>query len=294
MEGTRKSFAALHLSVLLAGFTGLFGRLVTLHETGLVWYRMAFTSVILLILSHGLPRIPRRKVAELAGCGALLGLHWILFYGSIKASNVSIGVLCYALVGFFTAFFEPIIFHKRISWVEVLFSLITVSGLLCVFSFNPRYRFGIAIGVVSAAVAALYGTMNKKVSVGVGNRTVLLYEMAGGLIIVSALIPLYLRLFPAQGCVLAMHGMSNLLWLLGLSAFCTVGLYLLQIEALRGLSAFTVNLTYNLEPCYSIILAFLFFGEGREVNTSFYVGIALVLISVGLQTWRQRRQSVSK
>lgn len=288
MNGTRKSFVALHLSVLLAGFTGLFGRLVTLHETGLVWYRMAFTSAILL-LTGGFPRIPARQAARLAGCGALLGLHWILFYGSIKASNVSIGVLCYALVGFFTAFFEPLVFHKRVSWVEILFSLITVAGLLCVFSFDPRYRFGIAIGVVSAAVAALYGTLNKKVSVGVGNRTVLFYEMAGGLVIVSALIPLYLLCFPAQDHVLAIGSMSNLLWLLGLSAFCTVGLYLLQIEALRGLSAFTVNLTYNLEPCYSIILAFLFFGEGREVNASFYAGIALVLISVALQTWRQSR-----
>ena len=63
----------------------------------------------------------------------------------------------------------------------------------------------------------------------------------------------------------------------------------LQIQALKKLSAFTVNLTYNLEPCYTILLAFIFFGEARELNFSFYVGIVLVVLSVLLQTWKGRK-----
>ena len=42
MNETRKGFIQLHLSVLLAGFTGLFGRLITLNEVDIVWYRMLF------------------------------------------------------------------------------------------------------------------------------------------------------------------------------------------------------------------------------------------------------------
>ena len=61
---------------------------------------------------------------------------------------------------------------------------------------------------------------------------------------------------------------------------------LLQIQALKRLSAFTVNLTYNLEPRYTIALAFLLFGEGREINFSSYLGIALIVVSVLLQTVR--------
>ena len=79
---------------------------------------------------------------------------------------------------------------------------------------------------------------------------------------------------------------TNLWLMLCHALFCTVGMYLLQIQALKRLSAFTVNLTYNLEPCYTIILAFLIFGEGREINFSFYIGIALILLSVLLQTRR--------
>lgn len=286
--GENKAFIQLHLSVFLAGFTGLFGKLITLNEVDIVWYRMFFTSLILLVFT-GLPRVGWKKFLQIAGCGALLGLHWMLFYCSIKASNVSIGVVCFALVGFFTAIFEPMIFRRRVSWAELLLSLITVAGLLCIFSFDARYRYGISIGVVSSAACALYAICNKKVSVGVRSRTMLMYQMSGGIFGVSIIIPFYLMVFPAGQDVIVIPAGSNLWWMLCHALFCTIGMYLLQIQALKQLSAFTVNLTYNLEPCYTILLAFLFFGEVRELNFSFYAGIALVILSVVLQTLRGRK-----
>jgi drug/metabolite transporter (DMT)-like permease len=269
--------------VLLAGFTGLFGRLITLNEVDIVWYRMLFTTCILVVFT-GLPRVGWRKFMQLTGCGTLLGFHWILFYGSIKASNVSIGVICFSLIGFFTALFEPVIFRKRFSATELLLSLITVAGVMCIFSLDARYRYGITIGVVSSAVCALYAICNKKASAGVRSRTVLMYQMSGGLIAVSAVIPLYLMVFPSQQPVAVVPEGSNLWFMLCHALFCTVGMYLLQIQALKRLSAFTVNLTYNLEPCYTIVLAFLIFGEGREINFSFYLGVSLILLSVLLQS----------
>ena len=65
---------------------------------------------------------------------------------------------------------------------------------------------------------------------------------------------------------------------------------MLQIIVLRKLSAFTVNLTYNLEPCYTILIAFIAFGEACELNASFYIGIALVILSVVLQSIRATRR----
>ena len=176
------------------------------------------------------------------------------------------------------------IFKKRFSGWEFLFSLITVAGVMCIFSLDARYRYGIMIGVVSSAVCALYAICNKKASVGVRSRTVLMYQMSGGLIVVSVIIPVYLAVFPSQQPVIVIPEGSNLWYMLCHALFCTVAMYLLQIQALKRLSAFTVNLTYNLEPCYTIILAFLIFGEGREINFSFYLGIALILLSVLLQS----------
>ena len=288
MTETKKGFIQLHLSVLLAGFTGLFGKLITLNEVDIVWYRMLFTSCILLVFT-GIPKVGWKKFLQLSGCGALLGLHWMLFYGSIKASNVSIGVVCFSLIGFFTAICEPLILKRKFSWLELLLSLITVSGVLCIFSFDARYRYGIMIGVVSSLVCALYVICNKRASVGVRSRDVLMSQMSGGLVAVSCIIPVYLLFFPSSQSVVVVPQGANVWYMLCHALFCTVGMYLLQIQALKRLSAFTVNLSYNLEPCYTIILAFLIFGEGREVNFSFYLGIALIVASVLLQTLRAGR-----
>lgn len=288
-QDKRNSFLKLHLSVMLAGFTGLFGKLITLNEVDITWYRMFFTALILLVFT-GLPRVEWKKLLQIAGCGALLGTHWMLFYGSIKASNVSIGVVCYALVGFFTAFFEPLIFRRRVACIEVFFACITLLGLICIFSFDTRYRYGIMIGTLSSATAALYTTLNKKVSVGVRSRTMLMYQMSGGLIGLSLIIPIYLHFFPSATPVIVLPDGSNLWWMLCQALFCTAGLYILQIQVLKSLSAFTVNLTYNLEPCYTILMAFVFFGEARQLNLSFYAGIALIILSVSMQTIRGLRK----
>jgi len=217
----------------------------------------------------------------------LLALHWMLFYGSIKASNVSIGVVCFALVGFFTAIFEPMVYHRKISAREMLYSLITVAGVALVFSFDARYRYGIMIGVLSSMADALYLVLNKKVAEGVRSRTMLACQMSGGLVGATLIIPIYLFFFPSQQPVLVVPEGANLWWMLCHALFCTVGMYLLMQMALKKLSAFTMNLTFNLEPCYSIVWAFLFFGEGRELNFSFYLGIALIVLSVALQSWNQ-------
>ena len=268
MTEKQNAFIKLHLSVLLAGFTGLFGKLITLNEVNIVWYRMFFASVFLLLLK-GLPKVTSRKLLHLSLAGALLGFHWVLFYSSIKLSNISIGVICYSLVGFFTALIEPAVFHKRV---------------------YSRYRLGISVGVVSSFVAALYGTLNKKISADVSSSTTLLYSMMGGLVFLSCIIPFYLLVFPSSQPVIVFPQGNNLYWLLCLSLVCTVGLYLLQIQSLKHLSAFTVNLTYNLEPCYTILIAFLFFNEARELNFSFYIGVSLIIISVMLLTWRASRK----
>lgn len=161
----KNAFIKLHISILLAGFTGLFGKLITLNEGLLVWYRMMFAAVLLftiLKISNKLQSIPLKEQLKIAGTGFILGLHWVFFYGSIKMSNVSVGVVCFSLVGFFTALLEPLLIRRRFKIKELLFSLITVAGILLIFRFDMRYRSGIIIGIISSALAALFTITNKK------------------------------------------------------------------------------------------------------------------------------------
>ncbi len=279
----KQAFIKLHISIILAGFTGVFGKLISLNEALLVWNRMLFTFILfffILLAGKKLPKASVLDVAKIGGTGFLLGLHWIFFYGSIKASNVSIGVVCFSLTGLFTAILEPLMGHRRISVRELLFSLVALCGILLIFHFDTRHRTGILLGAGSAFLAALFTITNKKVGIRHAASTMLLYEMLGGFLCISCILPFYLHYFPVQNIL---PSTIDFLYLFILSLFCTIGLYLLQIQVLKKISAFTVNLSYNLEPVYSIILAMIIFNESKELNFSFYAGLSLIILSVLLQ-----------
>ena len=115
----------------------------------------------------------------------------------------------------------------------------------------------------------------------------LLWEMIGGLVLLSAVFPVYNALIPVEK--LMPSGMDYP-YMAFMMVVCTIGLCMLQIIVLQKIDAFTVNLTYNLEPVYSILLAMVIFNEYQELNFSFLLGIALIIISVGLQTWSKLRK----
>ena len=122
----KKAFLYLHISVFLAGFTGPLGRLIDLNEGLLVWWRMFITSVTMWIvfsLMGKLQRISVKDMVKLTGIGFFAAIHWLTFYGSIKYANVSVALVCFSAVGFFTALIEPILLRVRIKWIEVFLGL---------------------------------------------------------------------------------------------------------------------------------------------------------------------------
>lgn len=285
--GTSESLIKLHLSVLIAGTTGLYGRLIELGGLALSCYRMALAALVLWVafaLTRRLDRVKALDVWRLFVVGGALGIHWALFYASIKASNISIGVVCFTLVGFFTAFLEPWLTHGRISAREILVSCLTLVGVSLIFHLDTRYRTGILLGVASSLFGAIYTVSNKRLNgkTDYDSRTMVLYEMTGGTIVLGILTAAYGAAFGSERLLPTWGDMG---WL-GVCAVCsTIFLYLLQIQALKGVSAFTVNLTNNLEPIYSIVLAMVFFDEANELNATFACGLGLILLSVGIQTW---------
>lgn len=282
----KEALLKLHLSVLIAGGTGVFGRVITLSEGLLVWYRLLLATLMfyaVLFVLGKIRKVQRTDVVKIASTGVLLAMHWLFFYGSIKASNVSIGVVCLSLMSFFTALFDPLINRRRVSMGEILFSLIGVAGIVLIFHFDTRYRTGILMGILSSALASLFTICNKRVASDYPSSTVLLYEMGGGFAGLSLLLPFYLHIFPVETIIPSASDWASLLVL---ASLCTVCLYILQIQVLKKVSAFTFNLTYNLEPIYSIVLAMLIFGEAKDLNFSFYTGLGLIFLSVSLQTFR--------
>jgi drug/metabolite transporter (DMT)-like permease len=281
----RKAFLQLHTAVFLAGFTGILGRLITLNEVLLVWYRLLITVLTLWILFYfqrKLYRISWAGMARIAGVGVIVALHWVAFYASIKYSNVSVALVCLSAMGFFTAILDPLITRKRINITELLLGLLVMVGISLIFHFDPQYKTGIIIGVISALLACLFPIFNSLLVKQYKPETVTLYQLSGGFAFLSMLVPVYLLYVPADHIV---PTLSDTGWLLVLGWFCTVWAFNLTMNALKKIPAFTVNLTYNLEPLYGIALAFIVYREDKHLSGSFYVGLFLIVLSVFLHTW---------
>ena len=289
----RKAFFQLHIAVFLAGFTGILGRLISLNAGMIVWYRLFLTTATMAVLfglMNKLRKIPLRDILKIGAVGFVAAMHWITFYGAIKYSNVSIAFVCFSSVSFFTAIFEPLILRKSINWTEMLLGLMTIAGIYIIFRFDSQYKTAIIIGLVSAVLGALFPIYNRQFLKRVNVETMLTWQQLGGLITLSAVLPFYLQRFPVKSFV---PGVEDFLWLLVLSWFCSVIAFQFSSNALKRLSAFTVNLTYNLEPVYGILLAFVVYHENKLLSKWFYAGFAVIatalVIHIFLLVQREKR-----
>ncbi len=289
----KKAFIQLHIAVFLAGFTGILGRLITLNEGLLVWWRLLISSVTMWILFLAAKRIQKISVTDIckiAGIGLIAALHWVSFYGAIKYANVSVALVCFSSVGFFTALIEPLIMRTRFKPLELLLGLLVIAGIYIIFHFDTRYKTGIITGVISAMLGAIFPICNRQLMQRMNAETLMTYELSGGFLALSLLLPFYLQKFPGTH---SLPIFSDWLWLLFLSWVCSVWAFQLSANALKKISAFTVNLTYNLEPVYGIILAFVLYHENEELDKSFYTGLSFILPAVTLQTIRVYRKKAS-
>jgi drug/metabolite transporter (DMT)-like permease len=276
----KKAFLQLHIAVFLAGFTGILGLLIKMNEGMIVWYRLLFTAITMWFLFGGMKKLQRisfSDIIKIAGVGFIAAMHWVTFYGAIKYANVSVALVCLATIGFFTALFEPIILKRKINYTELFLGLITLSGIFVIFHFDTQYKTGIIIGIISALLASLFPIFNREFLKRINVETMLTWQQTGGFITLSILLPFYLQKFPQQQFL---PGLENFAWLLVLAWFCSVLAFQLSSHALKKLSAFTVNLTFNLEPVYGIILAFVFFNENEFLSKWFFVGFGIIAVAL--------------
>jgi drug/metabolite transporter (DMT)-like permease len=185
--------------------------------------------------------------------------------------------------GVFTAIAEPLAFRKKIDWKEVMLGVLALVGISLIFHFNPKFKWGIVIGLISVLIAVVFSIFNKMLVGKFNAKTISLYELGGGWLAWTFLLPVYSIFIPVkhfwpQGW--------DWVWLLIMAWFCTVLAVNLSLQALKHISAFTQNLTLNLEPIYGILLAFVIFQENKDLSSGFYWGFALIALAVVLQMLR--------
>jgi drug/metabolite transporter (DMT)-like permease len=288
----KKAFIQLHIAVFFAGFTAILGKLIALNEVLLVWYRLLITVLTLFIVQlyrKDFRILSIKDTGKIMAVGCIVALHWVAFYGSIKYANISVALTCFSSVGFFTAFLEPLLLKKKMIWIEAALGFLAIIGIYIIFDFHPQYKTGIIFGIIAAVLCALFAIYNKILTRDFLPKTIIIYEMSGGLLMLTFLIPLYLIKFNAA---YYWPTTSDWGWLVVLSWLCTIICFDLQLKALKKISAFTANLTYNLEPIYGIVLAIIIFKENKILTIHFYTGLSFIVIAIILQMARLSKRKV--
>lgn len=283
MKPRQKAFVSLHVAIVIFGFTAILGDLILLGPLPLVWWRLVLAVLCFLpvlayrnLFQWSTLRSARRPLIL---AGFFLALHWVTFFGSVKLANASIGVLCLATTSFLTALVEPVITHRPFRWLELVFGLLILPGMfLVVASVDPSMYQGIGLGLASALLAALFTTFNKSIA-GKGNSLFFTsVEMFFALVVISVLILVAwlwdstLPLWPVPP--------GDWKYLLILAVVCTLISHTLAFDALKHMTAFTANLSVNLEPLYGILLAAWILNEHEVLNKRFYIGAGLILLVV--------------
>lgn len=281
MNPVKKAYLQLHIAVLLYGFTAILGDLISLPAVILVWWRVLMASVGLFFLiqfGKNLHRLPTKLILQYMGIGILVGLHWISFFGSIKYSNASIALVCVATTSFFTAFLEPILLGQKIKGYEILLGLMVVPGMMFIVqNVDSDMVTGIWVGLLSAFLAALFATLNKKLVNKAAPMEISFLELGSALLFISCLLPFYFYIHPQTNFLPVGY---DWFYLFALASACTILAYVLALVALKHISAFAANLTINLEPVYGIVLAWLILNEHKELSSGFYLGCAMILLAV--------------
>ena len=283
-----KNNLLLHLVVIILGFTAILGKLIHLPAADLVWFRMliAFTALIVFILIFKKPLVlPIKNIMKLAVIGVVIAAHWICFFQAIKVSNVSVTLGCLSVTTLFTSFLEPAINRKKISLLEVIIGLIIILGIYIIFRFETRYVAGIIFTIICAFLASLFSVLNKKIALHYQPEIATFYEMLSGFVVVT----IYLLISKGSFSFVLMPTLSDFIYLLILGIVCTAFAFSATVKIMQKLSAYQVVLAINLEPVYGIIAAYFIFGESEQMTTEFYIGAAIIILSVVLYTFIKNR-----
>lgn len=282
MTATTADYLKLHFIVVILGLTAILGQLTDVSALGVVFFRTLIAAAgigLWMLYKKKSLKIDKANFWKLVGTGGLMAAHWMCFFGSARVATVAVSLVCYSTTSFFTSILEPYLQKRSISWVEVFLGVLVVGGIGFVFTFEYQYLNGIILGLAGAFLAAVFSVLNAQFTNQIEARTITFYEMLGAFLSSWLLIPLVVLSSGGQNFQL-IPSPADWKWLFILGIICTVFPYIELLHLFKKMTAFTVNLSLNMEPIYGIVVAYFIFGESEKMTNGFYIGAALILITV--------------
>jgi len=283
MKPSTSDFFRLHFIVILFGFTGILGKLISIPAVEMVFYRTLMAAAgmgIFLMLSRRLVRVTSSDLFVLVLTGTIVGIHWLTFFVSGRIANVSVSLVGFATASFWTALLEPLMNRKPIKLFEVILGLFVLVGLLIIFSSDFGYSLGLWIGILSGLTCAIFTIINARLVTRINPYTITFYEMIGAMVAVILFFPFYREQWAVGNELQLTPSPMDWIWILILAWLCTVYAYSAAVELFQRISVFLFQLTLNLEPVYGILMALAIFGESEKMSPNFYFGTSMIICAV--------------
>ena len=275
-------YLKLHFIVFLWGFSAILGKLVSIPSVEMVWYRSILAAAgmgAVIYFTRGNFKVSRADLIRLIAIGAIVSLHWIAFFGSARASNVSVSLVGFATNSLWAAMLEPWFNKKSVKKYELFLGLTVMAGLYIIFSFDFEYKLGLLLAIFAGFSSALFSVFNAGMVKRVSARTITFYEMIGVFIATALFIPLFQ--FSDTGFRLPkLPGAMDVVYIALLAGVCSVYAYTVAVDLMKRISVFMIQLTLNLEPVYGIVMAVIIFGQQEKMNLNFYAGTLVILSAV--------------
>ena len=271
-----KNYFLLHFIVFIWGWTAILGKAISISALPLVWHRIwiALTGIAGYLLYTKVQwKITFKDLLKFGGVGILIAIHWLCFYGSIKVSNVSVTLACFSCGTIFTAIAEPILYKRKIDWVEIMFGLIVIAAISLIFTVDTKYTLGIILSICAALISSIFSVFNGLLIKDHDARVISFYEM------LTAFIFLTVYMFFKSDLNYQLISLSSidLIYLLLLGLICTAYTFIVSVDIMKEISPYTISLTVTLESIYGIILAYFIFGADERMNFQFYIGTGIIL-----------------
>jgi len=279
----------LHVIVLIFGLTGVLGKLITVDSYLLVWYRLAIALICLIIFfvaTRFSLKIDKKQLIKISLVGVIIAVHWITFFESIKQSNVSVALVCFSSSTLFTSLIEPFYFKRKIKAYELIFGVLIILGLYFIFSFEFKYLIGMTLSIFSAALASWFTVLNGILIKETKAKIISFYELLSAFLLVS----LYLLITTKGNINAFVISMDDFKWLLILGTLCTAFAFIVSVEVMKKISPYTVTMSVNLEPIYSIILAIIIWPESETMSYGFYLGTIIVIATIFLNAFFKKKK----
>lgn len=288
-----KYYVLLHLIVLCFGLTGIFGDQISLTSGQLVFTRTLLAGIVLIpfvLFLKNTKRMSLKDVLSVSIVGVIVAIHWFLFFESIKVSNVAIGVICMSTTTLFIAFIEPIVLKRKLALYELIIGIFILIGICIIFGVEFEHYLGIVYGLISAFCAALFSTLNGKLIGKYNAIKITTIEMIAACFVISIVLLIQGKLnndfFELSS--------TEYLYLLILGIVCTALAFVGSVWLMKNISPFSMGVAINLEPIYTIIIAFVFFDEENTLDIGFYLGSVIILIAVFSNSFIKRRMRKRK